>query len=154
MSDEAGLATTLISTGNIFYLQGEFGAAIADYMRSRALASRMSNATGEADALEGLARVYIAQGDYAAALEALASVLADGKARNDRNDQATALLSIGDVHFRLGNFDSAKAALVDSRAHFEAIKVLPHVGRGWQAIALVDLVSNRFALRRGRVQER
>ena len=146
MSDEAGLATTLISTGNIFYLQGEFGAAIADYMRSRDLARRMSNAAGEADALEGLARVYIAQGDYASALEALASVLADGKARNDRNDQATALLSIGDVHFRLGNFDSARTALVESRAHFEAIKDLSHVGRVWQAIALVDLVSNRFAL--------
>ena len=146
MSDEAGLATTLISTGNIFYLQGEFGAAIADYMRSRDLARRMSNAAGEADAMEGLARVYIAQGDYASALEALASVLADGKARNDRNDQATALLSIGDVHFRLGNFDSAKTALVESRAHFEAIKDLSHVGRVWQAIALVDLVSNRFAL--------
>jgi tetratricopeptide (TPR) repeat protein len=112
----------------------------------RDLNRKLPNPAGEADALEGLGRVFIAQGDYRAALEALGGVLAEGKARNDRNDQGAALLSIGDVHFRLGNLDNARAALVESRAHFEAVKHLSHAGRAWQGLALVDLVAGRFTL--------
>ena len=146
LDDQGAMATTLISTGNVLYLQGEFSAAIADYTRSRDLYRKVPNPAGEADALEGLGRVFLAQGNYRAALDALAGVLADGKARNDRNDQGAALLSIGDVHFRLGNLDSARAALVESRAHFEALKLLSHAGRAWQGLALVDLVAGRFTL--------
>jgi CHAT domain-containing protein len=146
LDDQGAMATTLISTGNVLYLQGEFSAAIADYARSRDLYRKVPNPAGEADALEGLGRVFLAQGNYRAALDALAGVLADGKARNDRNDQGAALLSIGDVHFRLGNLDSARAALVESRAHFEALKLLSHAGRAWQGLALVDLVAGRFTL--------
>jgi len=146
LDDQGAIATTLISTGNVLYLQGDFPGAIADYTRSRDLNRKLPNAAGEADALEGLGRVFLAQGNYRAALDALGGVLAEGKARNDRNDQGAALLSIGDVHFRLGNLDNARAALVESRAHFEAVKHLSHAGRAWQGLALVDLVASRFTL--------
>ena len=146
LDDEGAMATTLISTGNVLYLQGDFSAAIADYTRSRDLNRKLPNPAGEADALEGLGRVFLAQGNYRAALDALGGVLAEGKARNDRNDQGAALLSIGDVHFRLGNLDNARAALVESRAHFEAVKHPSHAGRAWQGLALVDLVAGRFTL--------
>jgi tetratricopeptide (TPR) repeat protein/CHAT domain-containing protein len=146
LDDEGAIATTLISTGNVLYLQGDFSAAIADYTRSRDINRRTSNTAGEADALEGLGRVFLAQGDYRAALDALGGVLAEGKARENRHEQAMALLSIGDVHFRLGNLDNARAALVESRAHFEAVKDLSYAGRTWQALALVDLVASRFTL--------
>jgi tetratricopeptide (TPR) repeat protein len=146
LDDEGAMAATLISTGNVLYLQGDFSAAIADYTRSRDFNRKLPNAAGEADALEGLGRVFLAQGNYRAALDALGGVLAEGRARNDRNDQGAALLSIGDAHFRLGNLDSARAALVESRAHFEAVKHLSHAGRAWQGLALVDLVAGRFTL--------
>ena len=74
LGDAGHMATTLISTGNMLYLQGDFSAAIADYTRSRDITRRCEPA-GEADALEGLGRVFIAQGDYPAALDALAGVL-------------------------------------------------------------------------------
>ena len=143
---QGAIATTLISTGNVKYLQGDYPRAIADYTRSRNISRGAGNASGEADALEGMARVFVAQGDYAAALEALAGVLADAKATNNRNDQATALSSIGDVHFRLGNLGKARSSIDEARGHYEATKNLASAGRAWQALALVDLAAARFVL--------
>jgi tetratricopeptide (TPR) repeat protein len=138
------IAMTLVSTGNIQYLQGDFAGAIADFTRSREMHRTLANAAGEADALQGMARVLIAQGDYLAALDALSGVLADGKTRDDRRDQGEALLSIGDVQFRLGNLSASRSAFDEGRGHFDAAKDLANVGRAWQGIALVDLVSARF----------
>jgi tetratricopeptide (TPR) repeat protein len=138
------IASTLISTGNVLYLQGDFAAAIADYSRSRDISRKIENTIGEADALEGLGRVFLAQGDYAAALDAFMGVLAEGKARNSKPDQGAALMSIGDLHFRLGNLDNARAALDQSRTLLEETKDLASAGRAWQAIALTDLAAGRF----------
>jgi tetratricopeptide (TPR) repeat protein len=142
--DEGVVAGVLISIGNVLYLQGDYHAAIAEFTRSRDISRRRNFATGEADALEGMGRVLLAQGDYLAALDAFTEVLAEAKSRNDRREQGSALLSIGDVHFRLGNLDNARAAFDEARGHHEAVKDPAGAGRAWQAIALTDLVGDRF----------
>ncbi|HET7220818.1 MAG TPA: CHAT domain-containing protein, partial [Vicinamibacterales bacterium] len=146
IGEQSAIAGTLISTGNVLYVQGDYAGAIADYSRSREINKKIRNAEGEADALEGMGRVLVAQGDYPAALEAFAGVLAEARARDARDDQGTALLSIGDVHARLGNYDSARAALDQSRGHFAASGNRASEGRAWQALAMVDLAAARFPL--------
>jgi tetratricopeptide (TPR) repeat protein len=141
---ERVIATTLISIGNILYLQGEYSAAIAEFTRSREISRRARDISGESKALEGMGRVLMAQGDYLGALEAFTDVLADARDRNSRSDQGAALLNLGDVHFRLGNLVNARAALDEARTHYEAVKDLAGAGRAWQAVALTDLVSDRF----------
>jgi CHAT domain-containing protein/tetratricopeptide (TPR) repeat protein len=59
--------------------------------------------------------------------------------------QGTALSNMGDVHFRMGNLDTARGMFDQSRTHFESTDDLPNVGRAWQAMALTDLASSRFA---------
>ena len=54
--------------------------------------------------------------------------------------------NVGDVHFRLGNLDGARASYQESRAHFEAARDMPNVGRLMQAVALTELVAARFQL--------
>ena len=141
---ERAIATTLISIGNILYLQGEYPAAIAEFTRSREISRRARDLSGESKALEGMGRVLMSQGDYLGALEAFTDVLADARDRNHRSDQGAALLNLGDVHFRLGNLVNARAALDEARGHYEAVKDLAGAGRAWQAIALTDLVADRF----------
>jgi tetratricopeptide (TPR) repeat protein len=138
------MATTLISIGNILYLQGEYSAAIGEFTRSREISRRASDVSGESKALEGMGRVLMAQGDYLGALDAFTDVVAEARERNHRHDQGSALLNLGDVHFRLGNLVNARAALDEARVHFEAVKDLAGAGRAWQAVALSDLVSDRF----------
>ena len=145
LDDRLSIATTLVSTGNIQFVEGDFTGAIADYRRSRSLYRAFADTRGEARALDGLGRSYAAQGDLSAALEAFNGVLDDGKSRNDPSLQGTALLSIGDVHFRLGNLDTARALFDQSRPQFEKPGDLPNVGHAWQAMAMTDLVSGRFA---------
>jgi tetratricopeptide (TPR) repeat protein len=145
LDDRPGIATTLISTGNIQYVEGDFTGAIVDYRRSRSLYRAASDTRGEARALDGLGRSYAAQGDLAGALEAFSAVLDEGKSRNNPSLQGTALLSIGDVHFRLGNLDTARGLFDQSRMQFEKPGDLPNVGHAWQAMAMTDLVSGRFA---------
>jgi len=144
LGDEGVVAGTLISIGNVLYLQGEYASAIAEFTRSRDISRRRNFATGEADALEGMGRVLLAQGDYLSALDAFTDVLAEAKSRNDRREQGSALLSLGDVHFRLGNLVNARAAFDEARGHYEAVKDPSGAGRAWQAIALTDLVADRF----------
>ena len=86
----------------------------------------------------------MAQGDYLGALDAFTDVVAEARDRNHRHDQGSALLNLGDVHFRLGNLVNARAALDEARVHFEAVKDLAGAGRAWQAVALSDLVADRF----------
>ena len=135
LGDEGTIATTLISTGNVLYLQGDFAGAIADYSRSRDLNKKIGNAMGEADALEGLGRVFVAQGDYPAALDAFHGVLAEAKTRNHLQEQGTALLNIGDVHFRLGQpiahaRPSIRAARTLKRRKTSAASAAP--GKRWR----------------------
>jgi CHAT domain-containing protein len=143
LQDTAGASTTLISTGNILYLQGDYDGAIADYRRSRELSKKFMNTGGEARALEGLGRVFTAQGNYAAALDAFRGVLAEGRAWNNRRAQGSALQHIAEIHFRLGNLDTARASFEESRGHYEAAGDQPNVGRAWQGLALTDLVAGR-----------
>jgi len=145
LDDRPGIATTLISTGNIQFVEGDFNVAITDYRRSRALYHAYADTRGEARALDGLGRSYAAQGDLAGALDAFNGVLEEGKSRNDPSLQGTALLSLGDVHFRLGNLDTARALFDQSRVQFDKPGDLPNVGHAWQAMAMTDLVSARFA---------
>ncbi len=141
---ESLMATTLISIGNILYLQGEYSPAIAEFTRSREISRRARDIAGESKALDGMGRVLMAQGDYLGALDAFTEVLAEARERKSRADQGAALLNLGDVHFRLGNLPSARAALDEARGHYEAVKQLAGAGRAWQAIAITDLVADRF----------
>jgi tetratricopeptide (TPR) repeat protein len=145
IADPSVIATTLISTGNVLFVQGDHPAAIADFTRGREISRVAGNARAEAEALEGMGRVFMAQGDYRAALDALAGVLAEAKSRDNRTDQGAALLSIGDAHFRLGNIESARRTLDEARGHFEATRNLSGAGRAWQAVAITDLVADRYA---------
>ena len=144
-ADPSAMAATLIGPGNVLFVQGDHAAAIADFTRSREMSRLAGNAGAEAAALEGMGRLFMAQSDYRAALDAFAGVLADAKSRDNRNDQGAALLSIGDAHFRLGNIDSARRALDEARGHFEATRNLSGAGRAWQAVAMTDLVADRYA---------
>ena len=54
--------------------------------------------------------------------------------------------NVGDGHLRLGNLDGARASYQESRAHFEAARDMPNVGRLMQAVALTELVAARFQL--------
>lgn len=145
IDDVAGVAFTSLSIGNILYLQGDFQAAITAYRRSLDLNRTMFSVDGETRALEGLGRVYMAQGDYAGALEAFDLVRRD-KRLSDRIRLGSVNQNIGDVHFRLGNLDGARASYQESRAHFEAARDMPNVGRLMQAVALTELVAARFQL--------
>ena len=100
---------------------------------------------GETLALGGLGRSFAAQGDFAGALVAYSGVLDQGRASNDRGMQGSALASMGEVHFRMGNLDTARGMFDQSRVHYESLNDLPNVGGMWQAIALMDLASSRFA---------
>jgi tetratricopeptide (TPR) repeat protein len=144
--DTLSTATTLIGTGNIQFLEGDFAGAIVDYRRSRALFLKGFDKRGEARALEGLGRSFAAQGDYGAALDAFGGVLEEGRRRSDSSVQGTALANLGDVHVRLGNLDAARGLLDQSRKHFEAVRDMANVGHAWQAMALTDLMSGRFAV--------
>ncbi len=153
INDKMGLAAALISTGNVLYLQGDLDGAIADYRRSHELYRGLYYKTGEARALEGLGLCFSAQGDLAAALWAYGGVLDEGRARNDARAQATALFNIAEIHLRLGNLDTARAQFDQSRGFYETMKDLANVGRGWQGVALVDLIAARFpAAERGYVK--
>jgi CHAT domain-containing protein len=145
LNDTLAIATTLISTGNVQYVEGDFTGAIVDYRRSRALYRDAANPGGEARALEGLGRSLAAEGDLAAALDAFSSVLEEGRNRNNPGLQGSALLSIGDVHVRLGNLDLARGLFDQGRVQFERMGDLPNVGHAWQAMGRTDLVSGRFA---------
>jgi tetratricopeptide (TPR) repeat protein len=143
--DPLATATTLVSTGNVQFVEGDFAGAVADYSRSRALFRKAGDKRGETRALEGLGRSFAAQGDFAGALVAYAGVLEEGRIEHDRAMQGTALSNMGDVHFRMGNLDTARGMFDQSRTHFESANDLPNVGRAWQAMALTDLASSRFA---------
>jgi len=144
--DTLATATTLVGTGNIQFLEGDFAGAIVDYRRSRALFLKGFDKRGEARALEGLGRSFAAQGDYGAALDAFGGVLEEGRRRSDSSLQGTALTNLGDVHVRLGNLDTARGLFDSSRMHFEVVRDMANVGHAWQAMALTDLMSGRFAV--------
>ena len=144
--DPLATATTLVSTGNVQFVEGDFAGAVADYSRSRALFLKGGDKRGETRALEGLGRSFAAQGDFAGALVAYAAVLEEGRIEHDRAMQGTALSNMGDVHFRMSNLDTARGMFDQSRTHFESTNDLPNVGRAWQAMALTDLASSRFEL--------
>jgi tetratricopeptide (TPR) repeat protein len=145
LDDTMALASTLISTGNVLYVQGDYEAAIVDYVRARDQYRRLAYTGGEARALEGLGLAYAAHGDFASALEAYGKVLDEWRARKAVHGQAGALFSIAEIHFRLGNIEVARPLFDQSRTLFESVKDLARAGRGWQGIALTDLVAARFA---------
>ncbi len=143
--DAPATATTLVSIGNVLFVQGDFAGAVAGYERSRALYLKIMDKRGETQALRGLGRSLAAQGDFAGALVAYSGVLEQGRASKDQSMQGGALASIGEVHFRMGNLDTARGMFDQSRVHYEALSDLANVGGMWQAIALMDLASSRFA---------
>ena len=154
LGDVGAIATTLISTGNVLYLQGEFSAAIADYTRSRDLNRKPSNTAGEADALEGLGRVFLAQGDYAAALDALElacspkgrrATIATIRAR--RSSASATCTSVSATSTRRAP-RSSKAARISRPS-----RIAPTSAATWQALALVDLVGQPLHAGRGRVPQ-
>ncbi|CAN5671215.1 hypothetical protein BH18ACI5_BH18ACI5_21240 [soil metagenome] len=142
--NELLVATTLLSTGNVLYLQGDYDGATADYKRSETLKRKYADLLGAATALEGLGRTYLAQGDLASALLAFSGVLDEGQKRHDPRRQGTALQSIGETHFRLGNLDAARTAFDEGRRQFESIKDLANAGRAAQGTGVTELVAARF----------
>jgi CHAT domain-containing protein len=129
----------------VLYLQGDLEGAITDYRRSYEMYRASMYKAGEARALEGLGLVLTAQGDFAAALVAYSGVLDEGRARTDPRGQATALMSIGEIHFMLGNLDTARAQFEQGRDLYGKTNDFANVGRGWQGIALTELVLARYA---------
>ena len=144
LDDQSMVGTTLISTANVRYIQGEFDLAIADYKRAEALKRQYHDLPGAAMALEGLGRTYAAQGDYGAAFVAFASLLEDATVRKDVRRQASALFNIGEVHTRLANLDAARTAYDDSRKAYESDKQLGEAGRALHAIGIVELMAGRM----------
>ena len=143
----ASIGRTLVSIGNVQYLQAEYDEATASYRRALTLLVAGMDPQGATFARSGLARVFGAQGDLAAALDMYGQVLVDTKAvaamdPRMKTNPVPVLESIGDIHFRLGNTDQARAAFDEARRLADGVPVM--AGRVFGELGLTEIVAGRF----------
>src|SRR5439155_17009094 len=136
--------STLVSIGNVQYLQADYDAAADDYRRAIGLLTSAADINGVALARSGLGRVFAAQGDLASALGAYGEVLADARSRSVRGNVASALESIGELHYRLRNVDQARASFQEARRLADATGDMAAAGRLLSNLGLTELVAGQF----------
>src|SRR5260221_39323 len=141
------IGRTLVSIGNVQFLQAEYDEAAASYRRGLTLAVAGLDPPGATFARSGLARVFGAQGDLAAALDMYGQVLVDTKATaaldpRMKTTPVPVLESIGDIHFRLGNIDQARSAFDEARRLADAVPLV--AGRVFGELGLTEIVAGRF----------
>ncbi|NUR52882.1 MAG: hypothetical protein HOQ29_00390, partial [Acidobacteria bacterium] len=140
----AAFGSTLVSVGNVAYLQADYDAAALAYHRAIALLTTTMDVGALALARSGLARVFASQGDLASALDVYGRVLADARARKLRGEVAGALESIGELHYRLRNIDQARAAFEEAAQLAEAAGAPADAGRLLGNLGLTELVAGQF----------
>lgn len=141
------IGRTLVSVGNIQFLQAEYDEAAASDRRALLLLIAGRDSQGATFARSGLARVFGAQGDLAAALDMYGQVLADTRAAaaldpRSKSNVVAPLESIGDIHFRLGNIDRARAAFDEARRLADPVPAL--AARIYGELGLTEIVAGRF----------
>src|SRR5260221_3975276 len=145
------IGRTLVSIGNVQFLQAEYDEAAASYRRGLTLALAGLDPPGATFARNGLARVYGAQGDLAAALDMYGQVLVDTKATAALDPRMTTtpvpvLESIGDIHFGVGNIDQAGSAFDEARRLADAVPLI--AGRVFGELGLTEIVAGGFVAAR------
>jgi tetratricopeptide (TPR) repeat protein len=141
------IGRTLVSVGNVQFLQAEYDEAAVSYRRALGLLVTGMDSQGATFARGGLARVFGAQGDLAAALDMYGQILVDARGAAALNPKmkaapATPLESIGDIHFRLGNIDQARASFDEARRIADRVPAL--AGRLFGELGLTEIVAGRF----------
>jgi CHAT domain-containing protein/Tfp pilus assembly protein PilF len=101
----------LINLGLVHQLQGDVGAAVAQYERALALSRQTRDPGAEALALHNLGKARIAQGRPQEALAFLEDALARRETRKELPEMAKTLAELGSAHQALGQPAQAAVAL-------------------------------------------
>ena len=108
------IGSTLISIGNVEFMQADYEASTGSYRRALTCWKAPSISGPSRWPKRAWPAYYSAQGNLPAALEMYTTVLDEARARERAGarpaiDLAATLESIGELHYRLGNVDQARA---------------------------------------------
>ena len=111
LGDRLGQMNTLLWTGTLQRVTGDYLAATGSLSRALELSRSLGNRLGEANALHYLGAVRGATGDHAAAASDLLLALDLFRGLGDRQGEANALCYLGDVQVQAGEYDAAAGSL-------------------------------------------
>jgi CHAT domain-containing protein/tetratricopeptide (TPR) repeat protein len=107
--DDRLAVSTLHNLANLYYLQGRYDLAFANYDLEREAAVRSRNQKGEAAALVGLGLVKTLYGDYVEALDSYQKNLALVEQLADAEELPFAEQRVGGAYYALNNYEQALA---------------------------------------------
>jgi CHAT domain-containing protein/tetratricopeptide (TPR) repeat protein len=107
--DDRLAVSTLHNLANLYYLQGRYDLAYANYDREREAAVRSRNQKGEAAALVGLGLVQTLYGNYVAALDAYQKNLALVEQLADAEELPISEQRVGGAYYALNDYEQALA---------------------------------------------
>jgi diguanylate cyclase (GGDEF)-like protein len=116
IGDEAGIADTLLSLGDIAEQRGEYEAGINHLMRSVQIYQSLDNTDGLGFAHYGLGKIAHARGEYQTAQDTFQKSLTLFRQGGNVNGMSNALARACRAAIALGKFDEARAGLENSLA--------------------------------------
>ena len=104
LGDEAEIASTLITIGNVFQGLEHYDQALSSYQEALAISEQINNQVSQASALGGLGETYLSLGDYQQAIDYLQPALTIQQQIDDAKGEALLLANLGNSYQSLGQY--------------------------------------------------
>jgi tetratricopeptide (TPR) repeat protein len=98
------------NTGDIFYEEGQLGAALAEYKDALVLAREVGHRSSEAIDIKSMGDVLANQGDLQGAMQMYQQAVSIQREIDDKSYYASSLVSIGKLRRQTGDSDGARKA--------------------------------------------
>ena len=104
LGDQAEIASTLITIGNVFQGLEHYDQALSSYQEALTISEQINNHVSQASALGGLGETYLSLGDYQQAIDYLQAGLTIQQQIGDANGEAFLLANLGNSYQSLGHY--------------------------------------------------
>ncbi|NET85051.1 MAG: tetratricopeptide repeat protein [Moorea sp. SIO1F2] len=104
LGDQAEIASTLITIGNVFQGLEHYDQALSSYQEALTISEQINNQVSQAIALGGLGETYLSLGDYQQAIDYLQAGLTIQQQIGDAKGEASLLANLGNSYQSLGQY--------------------------------------------------
>jgi tetratricopeptide (TPR) repeat protein len=108
IGDKQGMSVVTGNTGDVFYVEGQLGAALAEYKDALVLAREVGHKSSEAIDTKNMGDVLAAQGDLQGAMQMYQQAVSIQREIDDKSYYANSLMSIGRLRRQEADHDGAK----------------------------------------------